>query len=162
MKLAVDTNILFSALLGGRISKTFARAVVNLELHTTSTTVEELRRHLDKIARYSTLSTETLKTTLNEILTEDVVIHDTMEMPQSVKEEAKRLVAGVDPDDWPFVALAMYLDIPLWTGDKALLEYAARTRYKDYVAIDTEGVELLLGGVELENVLDRMKGKYLK
>ncbi len=85
MKLAVDTNILFSALLGGRVSKTFARAVINLELHTTSTTVDELRRHMDRIARYSALSTRTLKTTLNEILTEDVAIHNTAEIPEVVK-----------------------------------------------------------------------------
>ena len=51
MRLAVDTNILFSALLGGRISKTFARAVVNLELHTTNTTVEELAREAKKRVR---------------------------------------------------------------------------------------------------------------
>ena len=159
MRLAVDTNILFSALLGGRISRVFARAVVNLELHTTSTTVEELGRHMDRITRYSALSAETLRTALNEILTEDVVVHDTAEIPEVVKERAKRLVAGVDPDDWPFVALAMFLGVPLWTGDKALIRRGLETG--EYIAVDTDGVEMLLNGAGLERVLERMRGRYL-
>ncbi len=160
MKLAVDTNILFSALLGGKTSKTFARAIINFELHTTNTAVEELRRHKEKIIRYSTLTPETLETTLNEILTEDMTLHDTIEIPREMKEKAKELVKDVDPDDWPFVALAMFLRIPLWTGDKKLLGLAARTGFRYFAAIDTEGVEMLLAGASLEEVKKRMREKH--
>ena len=44
MKLVVDTNIVFSALLGGRTARTLARAVAGLQLHTITTLIEELRR----------------------------------------------------------------------------------------------------------------------
>ena len=160
MKLVVDTNILFSALLGGKTSKTFARAIINLKLHTTNTTVEELRRHKEKIIRHSTLTPETLETALNEILAEDVILHDTIEIPGEIKDRAKELVRDVDPDDWPFVALAMFLGVPLWTGDRKLLELSVRTGFRYFTTVDTEGVEMLLEGKSLEEVKRRMIEKY--
>ena len=79
-----------------------------------------------------------------------------------LEETAKHIAGRFDLDDWPFIALAMHLQAPLWTGDKAVLEYTARTGYKNYMAIDTEGVELLLRGESLDGVLERMKEKYVK
>jgi predicted nucleic acid-binding protein len=34
------------------------------------------------------------------------------------REEAEQRIAHRDPDDWPTVALALKLDLPLWTQDK--------------------------------------------
>ena len=53
----------------------------------------------------------------------------------------------------------MYLDVPLWTGDKALIRRGLETG--EYIAVDTEGVELLLRGESLDSVLERIKKKYL-
>ncbi len=75
-------------------------------------------------------------------------------------QKARKLVERVDPADTPFVALAMHLNIPLWTGDKALIRLGLETG--EYIAVDTEGVELLLRGELLGSILERMKEKYLK
>lgn len=61
MEIIVDTNILFPALLGGRVARIFSRAVKNMKIHTVQTLPAELKRHLDRIARYSTLNKETIK-----------------------------------------------------------------------------------------------------
>ena len=160
MDLIFDTNILFSALLGGRVSRTFARAVINLDLHTVDALLEEIKSHVDKLARHTTLTRETLETTINEILAEDIALHSIEEVQESIREEAQRLVSDIDPDDWPFVALAMHLGVPLWTGDRGLLRLAVETGFRHFTAIDTEGVELLLEGAPLEEVKERMKRKY--
>jgi hypothetical protein len=34
------------------------------------------------------------------------------------REEAEKRIADRDPDDWPTVALALKLDLPVWTQDK--------------------------------------------
>ncbi len=34
------------------------------------------------------------------------------------REEAEKRIAARDPDDWPTVALALKLDLPVWTQDK--------------------------------------------
>ena len=160
MDLVFDTNILFSALLGGRVSRVFARAVISLDLHTVDALVEEIKNNMSKLARYTTLTRETLETVINEILTEDVTLHSVEEVPESVREVAWRLVHNVDPDDRPFVALAMHLGVPLWTGDKRLIRLAVETEFRYFTAIDTEGVEMLLVGASLEEVRERMKEKY--
>jgi predicted nucleic acid-binding protein len=36
------------------------------------------------------------------------------------REEAQRRIAARDPDDWPTVALALKLDLPVWSQDKDL------------------------------------------
>ncbi|MEB3861602.1 MAG: PIN domain-containing protein [Desulfurococcales archaeon] len=56
MDVIFDTNILFSALLGGRVSRAFARAVISLELHTIDALVEEIKSNMNKLTRYTTLT----------------------------------------------------------------------------------------------------------
>jgi predicted nucleic acid-binding protein len=34
------------------------------------------------------------------------------------REEAEKRIADRDPDDWPTVALALKLELPVWTQDK--------------------------------------------
>jgi predicted nucleic acid-binding protein len=34
------------------------------------------------------------------------------------REEAEKRIAARDPDDWPTVAPALKLDLPVWTQDK--------------------------------------------
>ena len=86
--------------------------------------------------------------------------HNEKEIPENIREKAKELVREADPDDWPFVALAMHLNVPLWTGDKELLKLAVGTGFEYFAAIDTEGVEMLLEGKSLEGVKERMREKY--
>lgn len=38
------------------------------------------------------------------------------------REEAERRIAARDPDDWPTVALALTLDLPVWSQDKDLTD----------------------------------------
>ena len=39
---------------------------------------------------------------------------------QDQREEAEKRIAERDPDDWPTVALALKLDLPVWSQDKDL------------------------------------------
>jgi len=162
MRLAVDTNILFSILIGGRrLRILFLENRGRLELYTPGRMVREVERLLPKAAGHINAEPSLVREIYNTLVKPYVHIVEETGIPQAVMEEAKRLAAGVDPDDWPFVALAMFLGVPLWTGDKGLLRFSARTGYKNFIAIDTEGVELLLRGEPLDSVLERMRGKYL-
>jgi predicted nucleic acid-binding protein len=37
---------------------------------------------------------------------------------ESHREEAEHRIANRDPDDWPTIALALKLNLPIWTQDK--------------------------------------------
>jgi predicted nucleic acid-binding protein len=40
------------------------------------------------------------------------------EVYEPLREEAKRRMAGRDPEDWPTVALALTRSLPIWSQDK--------------------------------------------
>ena len=159
MELVLDTNILISSLLGTKIKDTLAKTLIAAKLHTTSELLEETERHWDKILRYTRLPHSMLREFYNTII-DLVIIHGVEDIPEDIREKARKLVESADPDDWPFVALAMFLGVPLWTGDRELLRLAVKTGFRYFVAVDTEGVEMLLEGRSLEEVKERMRRKY--
>ena len=63
-------------------------------------------------------------------------------IPEQCWLEAKQLVSGIDMDDLPFVALALYLDAYLWTGDKIL-----------YNGLKTKGFEKVISTQELRYLI---------
>ena len=161
MELVVDTNIVFSALIGTKTKDTLSIALITVELHTVTELFKELEEHWVKITKHTYLPAHLLDQ-FYKTIRDTTTMHSTDIIPDDIIEMARRLVAGVDPDDWPFVALAMYMDAPLWTGDKGLLALSAETGFKWFTAVDTEGVEMLLRGKSLDSVLERMREKYVK
>ena len=59
---------------------------------------------------------------------------------------ARRLARELDPDDWPFIALALQHRAPIWTNDHELIRHSLKRR-EYYRAIDTIALEMLLQGV---------------
>ena len=161
-EIIVDTNIIFSSLIR---SRRIQRIITELyrkgyTIHTARELIEELKKHKEKILQYTPLPGRLLETIIEELLPRILTLHYTDTIPNQIKEKAKELVRDVDPDDWPFVALAIHLGIPLWTGDKDLLVLSVRTGFEHFVAVDTEGVEMLLEGKKMREVEERMREKY--
>ena len=157
--LVADTNIIFSALLKrGKIRRIILLSE-GIKLHAPKELHEELHRLAPKLQRYLRLSQEELHKAIDTFVSETIELHEKEEYQEALTP-AEQLLAEVDPSDTPFVALAMFLGIPLWTGDKGVLELAAGTGFKHFVAVDTEGVEMLLEGRSLEMVKERMREKY--
>ena len=159
MKLVVDTNIVISGLLHRRRIHDLLFYRQDLELYAPRLLFEELGGHSGKISRLTTLTPRETQVLVNRILPKRINV-----VPEETYREkltrALEILGDVDLGDAPFVALAMFLGVPLWTGDKGLLVLSAETG--EYIAVDTEGVELLLSGEPLDNVLERMRRKYLK
>ena len=159
IRLVVDTNIVFSALITpGRTNRALLKA--RGKLYAPMELLEELKDKRGKIARLLGLD-EDVVMDLIEAFADEVVSFVPLHEYIGTIPKARRIAGEFDEKDTPFVALAMHLQAPLWTGDHAILEYAARTGYRNYIAVDTEGVELLLRGESLDGVLERMRGKYL-
>ncbi len=159
IELVADTNITFSALLKrGRIREIILLRG-NLKLHAPAELREELYRHTSKLQRYLDLTREEIREMIDRFLEETTTLHRKEEYEGHLPR-ALEIVRDVDPADAPFVALAMHLGVPLWTGDRGLLRLAVETGFRHFTAIDTEGVELLLEGAPLEEVKERMKRKY--
>jgi predicted nucleic acid-binding protein len=117
--LVLDANILIRAVLGTRAVqhiRDYAPAVIFL-------TIEEAfedaaiylpevlsRRGLDEMVTHAALQKlDALRRVLHAI---------PIEMFAHLEPEARERLKGRDEDDWPYLALALLFDCPLWTEDR--------------------------------------------
>lgn len=75
---------------------------------------EEVLEHLPDLARKRHLNERDLAAAfrLLPIAWQDASVYSDR------RAEAEQLIAARDPDDWPTVALALELDVPIWSQDK--------------------------------------------
>jgi predicted nucleic acid-binding protein len=113
VKIAVDANALLSAVLGGRANLILQHPEVE-EIFTAEETLDEVQEYALGLAR-------------KKRLREDVVLLTLATLPVTVMErsiyasgiaEASRRIGQRDPDDIPILALALTLNVPLWSNDK--------------------------------------------
>ena len=137
MGLVVDTNILLSCLLKfeGRISELYLNPPEELELFGPERLVAELSLHRPKVVRY-TGGTLAYVAELEEMLMSYVTIVPSTRISAAHWEHAFDLVKDIDEDDDQFVALALHLNCPLWTGDKKLVTGLRRKNFKLLITSD--------------------------
>jgi predicted nucleic acid-binding protein len=142
MKVIIDTNIVFSALLSE--DNAIRRIIIGSQrcrFYASDYTHIELRNHYSKLKKASKLTDEDILTAQFKLfkyitfITLDII-------PGQYWSEAEQLVTDVDMDDIPFVALALYLDAYLWTGDKIL-----------YNGLKAKGFEKVMSTRELKHFL---------
>jgi len=113
VKIAADANVLLSAVLGGRAKLILQHPEVD-EVLTAEDTLDEVQEYAPVLAR-------------KKHLHEDLVLLAVATLPVTVIErknyasgiaEASRRIGQRDPDDIPILALALTLNVPLWSNDK--------------------------------------------
>lgn len=108
-----DANVVLSALIGGR-----ARLVIASDhgprCVAAEAVAEEIARHIPRLAAKRGLDPALLLAALQVMPIDWKVSADYADQ----REEAEKRIAARDPDDWPTVALALSLDVPVWSQDK--------------------------------------------
>jgi len=115
----IDTNLLFSALIP-KASK--IRDVLfegHLICYAPNFLITEIYRHKEKLIKQSKLSEPEFYSLFNNLI-ECVHFVPLEFFSIEAKQAAYNLCHDVDIKDTPFIALAIALDIPIWTGDKKL------------------------------------------
>lgn len=112
-----DANVVLSALIGGR-----ARLVIashgGPKCVATQAVAEEIARHLPRLATKRGLDQALLFAALQVMPIEWKAAADY----EDQRTQAEQRIAARDPDDWPTVALALKLDLPVWSQDKDLAD----------------------------------------
>ncbi len=123
MKIIVDSNIIFSALL--RTQTTYGQILFNsqgiFEFYSAQYMRIEILKHWDKLLKVSKLTDGQLNESYYSLLTKINFINEAI-IPQKIWLESEKLLDKIDLDDTDFIALTNYLKGKLWTGDKALHE----------------------------------------
>jgi putative PIN family toxin of toxin-antitoxin system len=115
----VDTNLIIAALIpkASKIREILFDA--KFTFYSPNFVITEIYIHKDKLIRYSKLNEQELYLYLNEIV-ERITFVPVGYISKESRQKAYDLCKEVDLKDIPFVALAIELKIPLWTGDKKL------------------------------------------
>jgi predicted nucleic acid-binding protein len=121
MKVVVDTNIIFSALVRSesRISRTLF-VEEEIEFFIPRIAVVEIFKYKEKILRAAQCEEEVLLEQFHRVLKR---LNFVNEDRVSIKNYAAawKLCKDVDPKDFLFVALTLELEGLLWTGDRVLM-----------------------------------------
>lgn len=116
----VDTNILFSALLGkSKRLRDFLLSSKDIAFYTCKFVVVELFKYKDKIQQKSLLEEEEILELLYELL-KNINIFDEKALTLESIQKAFDLCKDVDEKDIPFVAVTIEINGLLWTNDKKL------------------------------------------
>ncbi|QOI95952.1 MAG: hypothetical protein HRU69_00005 [Flammeovirgaceae bacterium] len=132
MKIIVDTNIIFSALL--KTQTTFGHIIFNsdgiFEFYSPNYLRTEIRKHWDRIKKISKLTDQQLEESYDSLLTKINFINEEI-IPQKIWLDSEKIADGVDLDDTDFIALTKHLKGKLWTGDLELRNELKKKGFKN-------------------------------
>lgn len=91
------------------------------DFYTPAFLLEELENHRARLLKYTGYSVRYLDF-LQLMIFKKIDLIDLESIRQSTFEISIEMTKDVDEFDAPFIALALELDSPLWTGDKKLIK----------------------------------------
>ena len=149
MKIVVDTNIVFSALLnsGSKIGKILLQSKGHFQFYSCNYLRTEINRHRNRLLKLTKLSEDELAE-LESLVTHNITFIDERLLPQDLLKQTEILLKSIDPNDTPFVALTKHLEGKLWTGDLQLYNGLKTKRFKDILT--TAELSILLDELERE------------
>ncbi len=123
MRVIVDTNIAFSAILNtnSRIARIFLQPRTQLNFYSTEQLRIEIGKHRDKLKRISKYSDSELRMAMLLISNRIRFIRADL-IPREIYRKAEELTKNIDIDDTEFVALTEHIKGKFWSGDKELRE----------------------------------------
>jgi len=121
MRVVVDTNIVFSALLNSNslIARIILQPKSRFHFYSTDLLSIEIQEHKNKLKRLSGFSDSDLNKSIS-IITNKIRFINADLIPPSLLISTQDLLKDIDIDDTEFVALTSHLHGRLWSGDKVL------------------------------------------
>lgn len=115
----VDTNLLFSALIprASKIREYLLKPDVTF--YAPNFLITEIYAHKEKLLLHSKLTEDEFYLFFDGLI-ERIKFLPISFISKESKQKAYELCKDIDVKDTPFVALAIQLNLPLWTGDKQL------------------------------------------
>lgn len=123
MKVVVDTNIVFSAILNsnGLIGELLFNSEKQFEFYSSEFIVDELTKYKSKLQALTKMSEEKIDISIHQVL-KNIDLISSEAISEILWNRAYELVSDVDEDDTPFIATAIGIEAVIWTGDKKLID----------------------------------------
>ena len=133
MKIVVDTNLLFSAVLKKESKIKSLLFNPSYDFYSCNFAFVELFKHKERLIKESKLNEEQIINQLKEILSVVVFVKEEF-VPKEIFNTAYILCKDIDEKDTPFVALTMSLGAYLLTGDKKLTDGLKRKGFDRFLS----------------------------
>lgn len=137
--LVLDANILIRAVLGKRVLGILERYEDAVRFYCPDTCYEEARKHLPTILQRRGIDAAPALTVLENL--KPLVQPIDHALYQVYATQARARMAERDPDDWHIVALAMALNLPIWTEDQDFFGTGIATWTTDRVELYLQNAE---------------------
>jgi len=136
--LVIDTNIVFSTLVSDKKVADFFNIFSQKLLFVSGDFLfTEIEKHWNRIVSISNKPDEVIREKYNLIKSHIHLIEITL-IPDEIYKEAIRICSPIDKDDIPYVAICIFLGIPMWTGDNKLRRGLERQGY--FICTNTEEI----------------------
>jgi putative PIN family toxin of toxin-antitoxin system len=134
MKIVVDTNIVFSAILNSQswIGQILLYSDKTLKFYSPRFLQTEIQNHRQKIKKYTNLSDSEIDELIDALYAKITFISEEL-IPKEILIAADKLTKDVDYDDVMFVALSINFRCKLWTGDKILINTLKQKGFKRFI-----------------------------
>ena len=135
MKLVIDTNLLFSAVIrpDGLIAEIILNPKFELQIIGCYFSHIELFKHKAKLVKASKLDETELLEVMYQIIKRINFINE-LTIPTEVFKKAYNLTKSIDDKDAVFVAMAEFLNCKVWTGDFELITGLRKKGYKKLIS----------------------------
>lgn len=114
MEIVLDTNVIISSLLRNGITRKIL-FLAPFEFYTPSSTISEIEKHKKELIRKSKLDTDAFHYMMETIFRKIQIVN--LQSIESYKNKSIEIMTDIDVSDAPFIALALYLDCPVWSND---------------------------------------------
>ncbi len=137
MRVVLDTNIVFSALLNtnSNIGQIILHPKTRLHFYSTEQLIFEIIEHRDKIRSFTDYSDKELDRMI-QLITNKIRFININLIPAKTYAKCEILTQDVDEDDCEFVALTEHIKGRLWSGDKRLIRGLIEKRWNRFISTD--------------------------
>ena len=135
MKVVVDTNIVYSAILNSQswISQILLCSDKSIKFYSPRFLQIEIQNHFQKIKNHTKLSDTEIHELLEALYNRIHFISEEL-IPRETLLIADKLTSEIDFDDVMFVALTIHFNCKLWTGDKTLMSALKQKGFKKFIS----------------------------
>jgi predicted nucleic acid-binding protein len=147
MKVVVDSNIAFSAILNldSKIGQILIKSGTLFAFYLVPLLKDEVLEYKEKIQKLAHYSDEEFYEVIELVFHKIEFIDDCL-IPKQELIKAEKLASKVDVDDVLFVALTNHLRARLWTGDRILKRGLERQGWYRFVTVEELYVKIIERG----------------
>lgn len=129
----MDANILLRAVFGRRVREILERYEDEAGFYTPDVCFEDAQRYIPVISGERGFDVDLGLSVLDQICR--VVEQVDRSLYEEYQNAARGRIALRDPDDWPVIATALLLDLPIWTEDQDFFGSGVPTWTSDRVEL---------------------------